>query len=309
MTPRPSPSPFSQPTLGLGAALGAFLTWGVLPLYFHLIGPSVSPWEILAHRILWTAALLGIAVVLLRRTDRVLAVFADRRLLSMLVLSAALVATNWGTFIWAVVNDHVIEASLGYYINPLLNVALGFAVLGERLRRLQWVAVAVAAAGVVFSVVAYGQVPWIGLILAGCFGFYGLIRKRLSVDSVTGLLVETLLLSPLALVWLGWLYAHGGAAFGVDGMRTDALLFGAGVLTIVPFTLFAAGARRLPLATIGIIQYITPTLHFLTGVVLFHEPLTTADITTFACIWLALSIYTVDIVRVQWGAWTMARAG
>ncbi|AWN16446.1 Protein rarD [Salinisphaera sp. LB1] len=295
--------------MGLGAAVAAFLTWGVLPLYFHLIDLSVSPWEILAHRILWTAALLGIAVVLLRRTDRVVAVFVDRRLLSMLVLSAALVATNWGTFIWAVVNDHVIEASLGYYINPLLNVALGFVVLGERLRRLQWVAVAVAAAGVVFSVVAYGQVPWIGLILAGCFGFYGLIRKRLSVDSVTGLLVETLLLSPLALVWLGWLYAHGEAAFGIDGARTDALLFGAGVLTIVPFTLFAAGARRLPLATIGIIQYITPTLHFLTGVVLFHEPLTTADITTFACIWLALSIYTVDIVRAQWGAWTMARAG
>ncbi|MGB7754753.1 MAG: EamA family transporter RarD, partial [Salinisphaera sp.] len=278
MTPRSSSSSFSEPTLGLAAALGAFLTWGFLPLYFHLIDPTVSPWEILAHRVLWTAALLGAAVVLLRRTARVRAVFVDRRLLAMLALSAALVATNWGTFIWAVVNDRVIEASLGYYINPLLNVALGFAFLGERLRRLQWVAVAIASAGVVFSVVAYGQVPWIGLILAGCFGFYGLIRKRLSVDSVTGLLVETLLLSPIALIWLGWLYAHGGAAFGVDGARTDMLLFGAGVLTIVPFTLFAAGARRLRLGTIGIIQYLTPTLHFLTGVLLFHEPLTTADL-------------------------------
>jgi len=283
----------------LAAALGAFLIWGVLPVYFHLMGPSVSPWEILAHRILWTSGLLGVVVVLLRRTHRVRAVFVNRRLLAMLALSAALVAANWGTFIWAVVNDHVIEASLGYYINPLLNVALGFLVLGERLRRLQWVAVVIAATGVVCSVAAYGQVPWIGLILAGCFGFYGLIRKRLAVDSITGLLVETLLLSPIALVGLGWLYSHGNAAFGLAGARTDVLLIGAGVLTILPFTLFAAGARRLQLGTVGVIQYLTPTLHFLTGVLLFHEPLTPADISTFTCIWLALGIYTLDIVRSQ----------
>ncbi|KEZ78565.1 EamA family transporter RarD [Salinisphaera hydrothermalis] len=299
---------FSEPALGLIAALGAFLTWGALPLYFHLIDRAVSPWEILAHRILWTAALLGIVVVLWRRTDRLWRVFRAPRLLGTLGLTAALVATNWGTFIWAVVNDHVIEASLGYYINPLLNVALGFVFLGERLRRLQWIAVAIAATGVVFSVVAYGQVPWIGLILAGCFGFYGLIRKRLDVDSVTGLLVETLLLSPIALAWLIRLYATGGAAFGIAGPQTDALLIGAGVLTIVPFTLFAAGARRLRLGTIGIIQYLTPTLHFLTGVLVLHEPLTTADEVTFACIWLALAIYTIDIVASQWGTRRAARA-
>ncbi|MES1936144.1 EamA family transporter RarD [Salinisphaera hydrothermalis] len=299
---------FSEPALGLIAALGAFLTWGALPLYFHLIDRAVSPWEILAHRILWTAALLGIVVVLWRRTDRLWRVFTAPRLLGTLALTAALVATNWGTFIWAVVNDHVIEASLGYYINPLLNVALGFVFLGERLRRLQWIAVAIAATGVVFSVVAYGQVPWIGLILAGCFGFYGLIRKRLDVDSVTGLLVETLLLSPIALAWLIRLYAAGGAAFGIAGPQTDALLIGAGVLTIVPFTLFAAGARRLRLGTIGIIQYLTPTLHFLTGVLVLHEPLTAADEVTFACIWLALAIYTIDIVASQWGTRRAARA-
>lgn len=307
-SPRSSSLSLSEPTLGLAAALGAFLTWGVLPLYFHLIDPAVSPWEILAHRILWTAALLGLAVVLLRRTDRLQRVFTSPRLLATLALSAALVATNWGTFIWAVVNDRVIEASLGYYINPLLNVALGFVFLGERLRRLQWVAVAIAAAGVIFSIAAYGQVPWIGLILAGCFGFYGLIRKRLDVDSVTGLLIETLLLSPLALAWLGWLYAQGGAAFGVAGPRTDALLIGAGVLTVVPFTLFAAGARRLRLGTIGLVQYLTPTLHFLSGVLFFHEPLTTADEVTFACIWMALAVYTIDIVGTQWSARRAVRA-
>ncbi|HET7315420.1 EamA family transporter RarD [Salinisphaera sp.] len=307
--PRPSlSSPPTERTLGLAAAFGAFFIWGLLPLYLHLIDPSVSPWEILAHRILWTATLVGLAVLLLRQGDRVRAVFVTPSLLGALAVTAALVATNWGTFIWAVVNDRVIEASLGYFINPLLNIALGFVFLGERLRRLQWVAVAIAAAGVVFSVAAYGQVPWIGLILAGCFGFYGLIRKRLTVDSVTGLLIETLLLSPFALGWLGWLYAHGGAAFLVDGPRIDALLIGAGVLTLVPFTLFAAGARRLRLGTIGIIQYLTPTLHFLTGVALFHEPLTTADIVTFACIWLALAVYTVDILGARWRVRAAARS-
>lgn len=306
---RLSPASFSEPTLGLVATVGAFLTWGALPLYFHLIEPTVSPWEILAHRILWTAGLLGLAVVLLRRVDRVYAVFADRRLLALLALTAALVATNWGAFIWAVVNDRVIEASLGYYINPLLNVALGYVFLGERLRRLQWIAVTVAAVGVTFSVAAYGQVPWIGLILAGCFGFYGLIRKRLAVDSVTGLLVETLLLSPLAMIGLAALYAHGRAAFGIEGPRTDALLIGAGVLTIVPFTLFAAGARRLRLGTVGLIQYLTPTLHFLTGVWLLHESLAMADLVTFVCIWVALMIYTIDLVGAQWGARGTARTG
>lgn len=289
----------SEQTLGLGAAFAAFISWGGLPLYLHLIDPSVSPWEVLAHRILWTALLLGVALGLFGRLDRLWVVFATPRLLGALAVSGALVATNWGTFIWAVAHDRVIEASLGYYINPLLNIALGLVFLGERMRRLQWVAVGVAAIGVAFSIIAYGQVPWVGLILAGCFGLYGLIRKQLDVDSATGLLVETLLLSPLALGGLAWLYAQGTAAFLVTGLRTDGLLFGCGVFTIVPFTLFAVGARRLRLGTIGIIQYITPTLHFLTGVLWFHEALTTADLVTFGCIWVALAIYTVDIVRAQ----------
>lgn len=296
-TPQSRASPSPEQVTGLAAAFGAFLTWGFLPLYFHLIGPRVSPWAILGHRIVWTAVLLGLVVLVMGRFGRVRAVFVDRRLLLPLVASAILVAVNWGVFIWAVVNNHVIESSLGYYINPLLNVALGFLFLGERLRWLQWVAVAIAAAGVSFMIIAYGTVPWVGLVLAGCFGCYGLIRKQLAVDSMTGLLVETLLLSPLALAWLGWLHVHGEAAFLAIGPRTDLLLVGAGVLTIVPFVLFAMGARRLRLGTIGLVQYLTPTLHFLTGVFIFGERLTRADIVTFACIWVGLAIYTIDILR------------
>ncbi|MES1929144.1 rarD protein [Salinisphaera dokdonensis CL-ES53] len=283
--------------IGLAAAFGAFLSWGFLPLYFHLIGPRVSAWEILLHRVLWTALLLAVLTLALGRIGRIRAVFANTRLCGALVVTALLVATNWGTFIWAVVNSHVVDASLGYYINPLLNIALGFLFLGERLRRLQWVAVAIAALGVLLSIIAYGAVPWVALILAMSFGFYGLIRKQLAVDSVTGLLVETLFLAPIALVWLVTLYAQGDAAFGLIDIRTDALLIGAGIFTIVPFTLFAAGARRLRLGTLGLIQYLTPTLQFLTGVLILGERFTPADIVTFACIWTGLAIYTIDLLR------------
>lgn len=289
-------SPERETARGLAAALGAFLTWGFLPLYFHLLAPAVSPWEILAHRIVWTAFLLGAYVCCTGRLDRLYAVLGDRRRLGMLAVTACLVAGNWGTFIWAVSHNRVLETSLGYYINPLLNIALGFCFLGERLRPVQWLAVLVAAAGVCFMVFAYGQVPWVALILAVCFGCYGLLRKQLDVDSITGLLVETLWLAPFALAALGWLYASHRARFGVAGPEIDLLLIGGGVLTIVPFVLFAAGARRLRLGTVGLIQYLTPTLHFITGAWLLGEPLTHADLVTFATIWTGLAIYTADLL-------------
>lgn len=285
--------------IGLLCAFGAFLSWGFLPLYFHLIGPRVSAWEILLHRVLWTALLLGVFTLVSGRAARLRHVFTHARLLGMLALTALLVAVNWGTFIWAVVNQHVVEASLGYYINPLLNVALGFVFLGERLRRLQWLAVAVAATGVTFSIVAFGAVPWIALMLAASFGSYGLVRKQVAVDSITGLLVETLLLAPVALIWLATLYGQGDAAFGLASVRIDALLIGAGIFTLVPFTLFAAGARRLRLGTLGLIQYLTPTLQFLSGVLILGEAFTRADIFTFSFIWAGLALYTVDMLRMR----------
>jgi chloramphenicol-sensitive protein RarD len=286
----------SGQAIGLQAAFVSYLLWGALPLYFHLLGPAVSPWGILAHRILWSAAMLCLATVLLRRLDRLRVVFTTPTLLGPLMASAALVVCNWGVFIWAVVNDHVIDASLGYFINPLLSIALGFFLLGERMRGLQWVAVTVAAAGVVFSVIAYGRVPWIGLILACCFGLYGLIRKQIAVDSMTGLLVETLLMSPFAAAGLGWLYAQHKAAFLTSTVPTDLLLIGCGAMTFIPFTLFAVGVRRLQLRTIGLMQYLTPTLQFLSGAVLLHETLSTADKVTFACIWAALGLYTISLL-------------
>ena len=286
-------------TAGLLAALGCFSMWGVMPIYFHLIGPAVSPWEILTQRMVWAAVLLTLFVLISRRHERVMAVVRQPHLLLALMASALLISTNWGVFIWAVSSHHVLQASLGYYINPLLNVVLGLVFFRERLRPLQIAAVLLAAAGVMIMVVGFGRVPWVSLILAGSFGAYGLIRKRIAVDSITGLYIETMLLLPFALLWLGALYAQQQAVFLLDNLRTDALLMGCGVITVLPLVLFTMGARRLKLGTLGLIQYLTPTLHLLTGVFLFNEPFNQANLVTFACIWAGLALYTADILRAQ----------
>lgn len=286
-------------TAGLLAALGCFSMWGVMPIYFHLIGPAVSPWEILTQRMVWAAVLLTLFVLISRRHERVMAVVRQPHLLLALMASALLISTNWGVFIWAVSSHHVLQASLGYYINPLLNVVLGLVFFRERLRPLQIAAVLLAAAGVMIMVVGFGRVPWVSLILAGSFGVYGLIRKRIAVDSITGLYIETMLLLPFALLWLGALYAQQQAVFLLDNLRTDALLMGCGVITVLPLVLFTMGARRLKLGTLGLIQYLTPTLHLLTGVFLFNEPFNQANLVTFACIWAGLALYTADILRAQ----------
>lgn len=283
--------------IGLLAGLGAFVTWGFFPLYLSLIDASVSPWEILAHRVLWTALMLGAAAVVLGRTSVLITIWATPRRVGILAITAMLVGTNWGTFIWAVLHHRVLETSLGYYINPLLNVALGFIFLGERLRRLQWLAVALALAGVAVMLIVHGRLPWTALMVAGSFGTYGLIRKRLDVDALSGLLTETLMLSPLAIMGLFWLNAHHGLVFGPDAPSTDALLFGAAVFTVVPFTAFGVAARRLRLASVGLLQYITPTLHFITGVVVLGEVLNPVELITFVFIWSALALYTTDLWR------------
>ncbi len=279
---------------GVAAALGAFGLWGFLPLYFHLIGPSVSPWEILVQRVIWAAVLLALFITAIGGWARVSEAAAQPRTRWALLASSVLIGINWGTFIWAVTSGHVLQSSLGYYINPLLNVFLGFAFLGERLRPLQMLAVAIAAAGVLVMIVAFGEVPWIALLLAGCFGCYGLIRKQLAVDSGTGLFAETVVLLPVALGWLGWMYVDGWATLFLGSPVRDVLLIGAGAATVVPLVLFAAAARRLRLGTVGLFQYMTPTMHLITGVFIFGEPFTTADAVTFACIWIGLALYTTD---------------
>ncbi len=290
----------SQHRTGMAAAGSAFLLWGFLPIYFHAMEPRVSVWEMLMHRILWAAVLLLAFTLLAGRLSRVRELLRRPRTLLALACSAALIVVNWGVFIWAVTHNHVLESSLGYYINPLLNVLLGFAFLGERLRPMQTVAVSLATAGVLVMVIAFGQVPWISLILAACFGLYGLIRKQTPVDGATGLLVETVYLSPFALLGLAWLYSHGTALFlHGGGARIDLLLVGTGAVTVGPLVLFAAAARRLRLGTLGLFQYITPTVHFLTGVYLFGEDFTRADAITFTCIWIGLALFTADNWRAQ----------
>ncbi|REC94819.1 EamA family transporter RarD [Kushneria indalinina] len=284
---------------GLLAALGCFSMWGVMPIYFHLIGPSVSPWEILTQRMVWAAVLLTLFVLMTRRHERVMAIVRQPRLLLALTASALLISCNWGLFIWAVSSHHVLQASLGYYINPLLNVVLGLIFFRERLRPLQMVAVLLAAAGVLIMVVGFGRVPWVSLMLAGTFGIYGLIRKRIAVDSITGLYIETMLLLPFALLWLGGLYFQQQVVFLQGSVRTDALLIGCGLITVLPLVLFTMGARRLKLGTLGLMQYLTPTLHLLTGVFLFGEPFNQASLVTFGCIWAGLVLYTVDTLRAQ----------
>lgn len=288
-----------QQALGLASAFSAFLLWGFLPLYFNVIDTRVPVTGILVQRVIWAAVLLLLYTLATQRFQRLINVFRNRRLLLPLVCSAAFISINWGTFIWAVTHAHVLESSLGYYINPLLNVLLGFVFLRERLRPPQCIAVAIAAIGVLIMIIGYGQIPWVSLILAICFGAYGLIRKQVPVDSGTGLLVETLLLAPFAIAWLGWLYIDHQAAFLVLDMQTNLLLLGCGVVTIIPLVLFATGARRLRLGTLGLIQYITPTLQLLSGVLLLGEPFTRADAITFACIWAGLFIYTADALAAQ----------
>ena len=280
---------------GALAAIGAFGIWAVFPIYFSQFGPEVSPWEILLHRVIWTDVFLMGFILISGRVERLFALLKRPGTLLALVASALLLGTNWATFIWAVTHSEILQSSLGYYINPLLNVFLGYCFLRERLHPLQWLAVAIAAAGVLISLIGYGHVPWLALILAGCFSLYGLVRKQVQIDSVTGLMVEALLMSPVAVVWLVEMAMRGQSAFLRAGVSTDLLLIGAGVITILPLLLFVAAAKRLKLATLGLMQYISPTGHFICGVFLYGEAFTAADAVTFGCIWTGLALYTLDM--------------
>jgi chloramphenicol-sensitive protein RarD len=287
------PTP-SRDTGGLLLGIGAYALWGVLPLYIHLLR-DVPALQVLAHRVLWSLVLLAVIVAVLRRGPALLAAARGRTLLG-LVASALLIAVNWIVYIWAVQHDHVLEASLGYFINPLLNVALGMAVLGERLRRWQGVAIAIAAIGVLILAASGGGALWISLTLAVSFGTYGLVRKIIAIDALGGLTVETLLLAPLCLAVLVQAGVSGTGAWG-QSLRLDLLLFFAGAVTAAPLLMFAAAARRMPYSTLGLLQYLAPTLQFLTAVLIFGEPLHTAHLVTFALIWSGCALYAWDSLR------------
>lgn len=296
MTGPAAPPPDAPPPVrsGLLLGVGAYVIWGLLPLYLKLVS-HVPALQVLAHRVLWSAAMLAVVVVALKRTRAILALATPRTIL-MLATSALLIALNWLVYIWAIDHDHVLDASLGYFINPLVNVALGVVVLGERVRRVQGVAIALAAAGVALLALASGGGLWISLVLAFSFSFYGLIRKIAAIDALGGLLIETFLLAPLALGVLLVAYGQGHSGFGQD-RATDGLLVLAGAVTAAPLLMFAAAARRMPYAALGLLQYIAPTLQFSLAVFVFGEHLRPADIASFALIWLGLAVYATDGVR------------
>lgn len=289
-----TPRPVS--TVGVASALGAYAMWGMFPLYFKAVA-GVPAVEVLCHRIVWSALLTALLITLLRRWRAVLVVLGNRRAATTLAVSAAVISLNWGVFIWAVGHDRVLEASLGYFINPLVSVLLGVAFLHERLRSLQWAAVGLAAVGVVWQVIAMGVVPWVSLTLALSFGAYGLLRKVVAADSLVGLFVETAMITPLGLGWLLMLAAEGTGAFAAGDPTITALLAASGAITAAPLILFVAGARRIRLSTLGLLQYLVPTCHFALAVFVFDEPFTADRLVTFAFIWAALAVFTWDAHR------------
>lgn len=280
---------------GLAFALGAYLVWGIMPLYFRALH-HVSPPEIVAFRTVCSLPVCLVMAAALGQLREVGAVLRRPRRIMPLVASAAFIATNWLVYVLAVAHGHVLAASLGYYINPLVNVLIGTLVLGERLSRRQWAAVGLAAIAV--ALLAWGALDmlWISMTLALSFAIYGLVRKLVPVSALPGLTIETMVLTPFALVYLGWTAGTPpGLAFGTDGWTT-ALLAAAGIITALPLFLFAEAARRLDLSTLGFVQYLTPTMLLFMGIYLFNEPLRPLQVACFALIWLAIGIYTYDLV-------------
>lgn len=281
---------------GILYAFLAFVLWGLFPVYFKTLH-QIPALEMLAHRMAWSLIFV-FGVLLVRRHWRWLRpVLQDRRLVGRFAASAVLLSANWGIYIWAVNAGHIVEASLGYFISPLINVLFGYAFLHERLRTLQWSAVGIAAAGVAWLTWQNGTLPWIGLALAASFGGYGLLRKTAQLGALEGLALETLLLFPVALIYLSILGISGASHFGHAARPMQLLLVAAGPVTAVPLLLFGAAARRIPLSTLGLIQYVTPTLQLLTGVLVYQEPFGAVRAVGYGAIWIALTLYSFEGLR------------
>jgi chloramphenicol-sensitive protein RarD len=288
---------------GLAAAAMAFTIWGLFPLYLHPLR-EVAAIQVIAHRVTWSCLFIFAWLALRGELGRVSATLARPALLAWLTLTALLISCNWLVYVWSVTHGHIVESSLGYYINPLVNVLLGICVLRERLNPRQWLAVALAGLAVAYLTVLAGRPPWIAFALALSFSLYGLLRKVISVDALPGLATETLLLLPLAAAYLVWCQADGSGALTGHGWSMTALLVGSGLVTAVPLFLFAYGARALPYSTVGVLQYIGPSLQLVCGVLLFHESFGPAVAAGFALLWIGLLIYAADGV---WRAHAAAR--
>ena len=281
---------------GFLLGVAAYVMWGLFPVYWTLLEPAGAV-EILAHRVCWSLLVMVALTVALRRTAQLRGILRSPRLLGLLTLASVVIGLNWGGFIWGVNNDRVVEVSLGYFINPLVTVLLGVFVLGERLRPLQWTAIGIAGLAVVGLTIDYGHPPWIAFLLAGSFATYGLMKKKAGVEAVESLTFETLVLAPIALGYLVWLSVDGTASLGSNGVSHALLLASTGVVTAVPLICFGAAAIRVSMTTIGLLQYLAPTLHFALGLLVFHEEMTPVKWFGFALVWLALVIFTSEALR------------
>ncbi|MCR9220575.1 MAG: EamA family transporter RarD [Alphaproteobacteria bacterium] len=291
-----SPAQDRNRAAGYGFALSAFVTWALFPLFWNLLD-GVSALEILAHRVLWTLPVCALALLAVRRFAEIRAALSSPRTLLFLGLSTALISVNWGVYIHAVTSGHVLDASLGYFLNPLVNVLAGMLLFGERLRPLQWAAIACAASGVAGAAIAVGEVSWIGLAVAFSFGGYGAVRKLIDTPAIPGLLVETLLLLPLTAGYVIWLGVEGSGVFLQGDRSVDLLLIASGLVTAAPLMFYVAGARRLPMSTMGMLFYLTPTGLFLLGTLLYGEPVGAGDMISFGLIWLGLAVFSYDLQR------------
>ena len=277
-----------------GAA--AYGLWGAFPLYWPLLEPAGAI-EILAHRIVWSAITMSLLVLMLRRGPALRALATDRRTFLLLSVAAVVITCNWGGYIWGVTNGRVVEASLGYFINPLVTVLMGVFILGERLRPGQWAALGLGGLAVVVLAVDYGRPPWIALLLAFSFGTYGLAKKKADAPAIESLTLETLLLSPLAAGYLVWLSVHGGSGFTAHGAGHVALFMSTGIVTAVPLVAFSAAATRVPMVLLGLLQYLAPILQFALGVLYFHEDMPAGRWVGFVLVWLALMLFTFESLR------------
>jgi chloramphenicol-sensitive protein RarD len=270
--------------------------WGAFPLYWPLLEPAGAV-EILGHRILWSVLTMGLILLLWRRTSQIRALVADRRVFALLAVAAAVITVNWAVYIYGVNNGRVVETSLGYFINPLVTVLMGVFILGERLRRLQWVAMAVAGFAVVVLALDYGRLPWVALVLAFSFGSYGLAKKTANVGAVESLTLETALISPVAAAYLFWLSSQGQANFAAHGVGHALLLTTTGIVTAIPLICFGAAATRVSMVSLGLLQYLAPTFQFALGVLWFHEEMPSGRWVGFALVWVALVIFTFEAVK------------
>lgn len=281
---------------GLLYGIGAYGMWGLVPLYWPLLEPA-GAMEILAHRMVWSLAFVAIGLLVLRRWSWIPELIREPRKLGLIAVAALTISLNWGFYIWAVNTGHVVEASLGYFINPLVTIAMGVLLLKERLRPAQWTAVFIALAAVLVLAIGYGQPPWISLVLAFSFATYGLVKKKINIGGLESLAAETAILFLPALGYLVWLGASGSATFGSEGTGQMALLAATGVVTALPLICFGAAAIRVPLSTLGLLQYLAPVFQFVLGITYFHEAMPPERWAGFSLVWLALAILTWDALR------------